>query len=130
MRKGEKEVHIVLVDNNASDLSMLADQIKKLLPKYQIHTFSDPLMSAKYIYNNEVALAFLSYEMRPVDGFILLRTLRTNKPSLPVVMMINNELQRETALRETLGGCLTKPISTELLAETLERIPLDRITPP
>lgn len=66
-------------------------------------------------------MAFLTAEMRPVNGFILLRTLRANKPSMPIVMLLNNELQREVALCEA-NGCLVNPVSTKALAQTVNQI--------
>lgn len=112
---------IVLVDNNVNSLHLLANAISKLLPTHQVQTFTDPLMSAKYICNNEVVLVFLTAEMRPVDGFILLRTLRVNKPSLPIVMLLSNEAQRETALCEA-DGCLVNPVSSKALEKTVKQI--------
>lgn len=112
---------IVLVDNNENSLHLLANAISKLLPTHKIKTFTDPLMSAKYICNNEVVLAFLTAEMRPVDGFILLRTLRVNKPSLSIVMLLSNEEQRETAICEA-DGCLVNPVSSKDLERTLKQV--------
>lgn len=113
---------IVLVDNNVNSLHRLSKELSKLFPQYQIQTFTDPLMSAKYICNNEVNLAFLMAEMRPVDGFVLLHTLRANKPSLPIVMVLSSEAQREAVLCEDISGCLVNPVSAKDLDSTVKQI--------
>lgn len=112
---------IVLVDNNVDSLHLLSNKLSKLFPEYHIQTFTDPLMSAKYVCNNEVILVILTVEMRPVNGFILLRTLRVNKPLLPIVMLISNEVQREAALCEA-TGCLMNPVSNKVLEKTVKQI--------
>lgn len=113
---------IVLVDNNANDLSLVKNTVAAIFPELQIQTFTDPLMSAKYICNNEVDVAFLAATMRPVDGMILLRTLRTNKPALPIVLMLNSEDQREAVLSQPTSGCLVKPISAKRLESMVKQI--------
>lgn len=113
---------IVLVDNNANELSWVANEFTAIFPELQIQSFTDPLMSAKYICNNEVAAAFLAATMRPVDGLTLLRTLRANKPTLPIVMLLDSETQREAALCEPVTGCLVKPVSAKGLESIVKRI--------
>lgn len=119
---------IVIVDNNTKDLSLLANEVAAIFPKLQIQTFTDPLLSAKYICNNEVDVAFLAAVMRPVDGGALLRTLRTNKPTLPIVMMLDSEAQREVAVCESTDGYFMKPISAKLLVDTVKRIIFSQTT--
>lgn len=113
---------IVLVDNNANDLFLVENEVAAIFPKLQIQTFTDPLMSAKYICNNKVDMAFLAATMRPVDGLILLRTLRRNKPALLIVLMLDSETQREAVLSQPTSGCLVKPISTKRLESMVKQI--------
>lgn len=113
---------IVLVDNNTIDLSSLSDQVTALFPKLQIEAFTDPLMSAKYICNHDVSVVFLAADMRPVDGLILLRTLRANKPTLPVVLLLERAAQREAVLCEPANSCLVKPVSATLLENTVKQM--------
>lgn len=116
---------IVLVDNNADSLRLLANELLKLLPTHQIYTFTDPLMSAKYICNNHVDLALLTAEMRPVDGFVLLHALRANKPLLPIIMLLSSEIQREAALCEAINGCLVNPVSYTALERAMKGVLLE-----
>lgn len=109
---------IVLVDNNTSDLSLLAKELTVLLPECQIQSFTDPLMSAKYICNNDVDAAFIATEMRPVNGFVLLRALQVNKPKLPVVMLS----EAESALGEMPKDCFRKPVTVSLLETVVKQI--------
>lgn len=113
---------IVLVDNNVNDLSLIANELAAIFPELQIQTFTDPFMSAKYICNNEVAVAFLAAFMRPVDGLTLLRTLRANQPTLPIVMLLDSDIQREAAFCEPVNGCLVKPVSAKQLESMVRQL--------
>ncbi|MEG0092442.1 MAG: hypothetical protein RSA20_11525, partial [Oscillospiraceae bacterium] len=62
-------MNFVVVDNNKSDLDLLAKAIGAAMPESQVQTFTDPLLSAKYICNNPVDIVFLTDSMRPVNGF-------------------------------------------------------------
>lgn len=60
--------------------------------------------------------------MRPEDGLILLHTLRANKPSLPIVMLADSDIQREAALTQPVNGCLVKPVSAKRLDFMVKQI--------
>lgn len=71
-------MNVMAVDNNPNDLSLLAGAIATLLPDSRIQTFTDPLLSAKYICNNSVDMVFLTDAMQPANGFRLMQVLREN----------------------------------------------------
>lgn len=92
-------MNFVVVDNNKSDLDLLADAITAAIPECQVQLFTDPLLSAKYICNNSVDMVFLADAMRPVNGFRLMQVLRKNIPKLVVAMLSSNEVNRVDAIR-------------------------------
>ncbi|MEG2769823.1 MAG: hypothetical protein RR902_03315, partial [Oscillospiraceae bacterium] len=64
-------MNFVVVDNNKSDLERFAKELQNAMPECQVEPFTDPLLSAKYICNNQVDMVFIADDMRPVNGFRL-----------------------------------------------------------
>ncbi|MEG1781187.1 MAG: response regulator [Clostridium sp.] len=108
-------MNFVVVDNNENDLELLVKTIRKEIPECQIQSFTDPLLSAKYICNNPVDMVFLTDTMRPVNGFRLMQVLRKNVPKLAVVMLSDDEHNRLDAVHAGVDDYLLKPISPHLL---------------
>lgn len=108
-------MHFVVVDNNKTDLALLTDAISASVPKCKVQPFTDPLLSAKYICNNEVDMVFLADTMRPVNGFQLLQVLRKNIPKLAVIMLSTSDENRVDAIQVGVDEYLTKPVSPDQL---------------
>ncbi|MEG2082696.1 MAG: response regulator [Oscillospiraceae bacterium] len=112
-------MNIVIVDNNPDDLAQLGEMVAEILPGCQIQSFTDPLLSAKYICNIPVDMVILSDVMRPASGFRLMRVLRKNIPKLPIVMLSASGVNEAEALAAEVNGFLTNPISTERLSSVI-----------
>lgn len=112
----------VVVDNNKSDLELFTLAITAAVPACQVQSFTDPLLSAKYICNNPVDAVFLADTMHPVNGFQLMQVLRKNIPKLTIVMLSDSELNRVNALQAGFTDYIQKPISTEQLAGVVKQI--------
>ncbi|MEG0961653.1 MAG: response regulator [Lachnospiraceae bacterium] len=115
-------MNFVIVDNNKSDLELIAKAIRKVMPKCQIQLFTDPLLSAKYICNNPVDMVFLTDIMRPVNGFRLMQVLRKNIPKLAIVMMSDSEFNRVDAMHAGVDDYLLKPISPHMLEGLVKQL--------
>ncbi|MEG0830573.1 MAG: response regulator [Anaerovoracaceae bacterium] len=115
-------MNFVVVDNNKSDLELLAKALRKSVPECEIQPFTDPLLSAKYICNNPVDAVFLADTMRPVNGFRLMQVLRKNIPELAVVMLSNYEQNRMDAVRAGFDNYLLKPISPHMLEVVVKQL--------
>lgn len=115
-------MNFVVVDNNKSDLDALAKAISAAVPECHVQLFTDPLLSAKYICNNLVDAAFLADRMCPVDGFILMRSLRKNKPVLPIVILCKSEQDKSNAIHAGADGYLRKPVSANLLERVVKQV--------
>lgn len=114
-------MNFVVVDNNESDLDLLATALIVAMPECQVQPFTDPLLSAKYICNNPVDMVFIVDTMRPVNGFRLLQVLRKNIPELAVIMLLENEQNRVDAIRVGTTDYLLKPVSADLLEGVLKQ---------
>lgn len=115
-------MNFVVVDNNKSDLDMLANAIFATMPECQVQLFTDPLLSAKYICNTQVDMVFLANDMRPVNGFRLLQVLRKNIPQLAIIMLSNNDLNRVDAIQAGVTDYFLKPVSPELLGGVVKLV--------
>lgn len=76
----------VAVDNNSDRLRRLSDRILKKSSGNIVYEFTDPMLSVKYICNNNVDMVLAREKMRPVDGNILMKVIHRHKPELPVVL--------------------------------------------
>lgn len=112
-------MNFVVVDNNKGDLESLSQMLIEAMPECQIQSFTDPLLSAKYICNNHVDIVFLTDSMRPVNGFRLLQVLRKNIPKLAVVMLSADEKNRIDAFQAGVTDYLLKP--AEDLKDVIKR---------
>lgn len=112
----------VVVDNNKNDLDLFTQAVTTAVSKCQVELFTDPLLSAKYICNNQVDMVFLTDTMQPVNGFQLMQVLRKNIPKLTVVMLSDSECNRVDAVRAGADDYLLKPISTEKLRSVVKQL--------
>lgn len=115
-------MNFVVVDNNETDLALLTDIIYSAVPKCKILPFTDPLLSAKYICNNEVNAVFLADTMRPVNGFRLLKVLRKNIPKLAVIMISTSDANRVDAIQAGVDDYLIKPVSPDQLGDVIKQL--------
>lgn len=112
----------VIVDNNKSDLDLFAQKITEAVPGCQVQSFTDPLLSAKYICNNPVDIVFLTDTMYPVNGFRLLQVLRKNIPTLVVVMLSASDLSKVDAIHAGADDYLLKTVSVEVVKSVVEEL--------
>ena len=74
----------VTVDNNKQRLIMLEELLKTHFPDCVVTEFTDPMLSAKFIYNNDVDMVFAQEEMGRVNGDGLKQVIMLNKPYVNV----------------------------------------------
>ena len=109
----------VLVDNNLSALDELCSSLHRISPESHVKKITDPLLSAKYICNNDVDVVFLADQMRPVDGFTLLGVLRVQKPDLSVFVLSHTGDNEQKSLAVGASGYFVKPVTAEMLRSIL-----------
>ena len=107
---------VVLVSNSASETAALAGRLAETFPECECLQFTDPLLSAKYIWNNPVDIVLAADRMRPVNGIDLLKNIRSKSPELPVVLVAEDGLMRARAEKLAVDGYWNKPVTAEQLA--------------
>ncbi len=112
-------MNIVLVNNNAADMTEFAQELMNVHQGLECLQFTDPLLSAKYIWNNPVDIVFAEERMRPVNGIELLRNIRRKKPELTVIILAEDESLREMAKDYSADEYWRKPVSREQLGTVL-----------
>lgn len=76
----------VTVDNDSDRLRRLSGGIFEKYPGNVVCEFTDPMLSVKYICNNEVDIVLAREEMCPVAGTVLKKVVHRHKPELPVIL--------------------------------------------
>ena len=102
-----------VTDNDQMRLEQTTQLIKDVFPDCVIHTFTDPMLSAKCALEPQVDAVFAEVRMRPVNGFDLLHVLHVNRPRLPVFLISDDAVSREAALKKGASDYLVRPLSTQ-----------------
>lgn len=105
-------IEFVVVDNRKVELDALGSQLSAIFPTGTITLFMDPLMSAKYVCNNPVDIVLIADVMRPVDGFTLMKVLRTHKPDLPIVMLSDSQTCHQGTKQLAADYYFIKPLTS------------------
>ena len=108
-----------VADNDQIRLEQTTQLIKDVFPDCVIHTFTDPMLSAKCALEPQIDAVFAEVRMRPVDGFDLLHVLRVNRPRLPVFLISDDEVPRAAALRKGASDYLVRPLSMQCLLDAV-----------
>ncbi len=77
-------MRFVTVDNNKRRLVMLEELLKSHFRDCVVTEFTDPMLSAKFICNNDVDVVFAQENMHRVDGEGLMHVINVNKPTVQV----------------------------------------------
>lgn len=112
---------VVLVSNNVPEMDDLAARLMQILPGCECLRFIDPLLSAKYIWNNPVDIVFAAERMRLANGIELLKNIRSKYPELPFIIMAEDDAMQSRARELAADGYWQKPFAKEQLEE-LEKI--------
>lgn len=89
--------------------------LQAVCPGCEIITFTDPLLSAKHIWNNPVDIVFAEERMRPANGVDLLKVIRARKPDMPVIILAEDDHMREQTKNLAADGYWIKPVGEEAL---------------
>lgn len=77
---------VAIIDDEQSILSMLQDSLSKN-SKFQITTFSNPLMAVNAIKPTNVDVVLCDIVMPQMDGIEVLDKLKSKHPELKIIMM-------------------------------------------
>lgn len=114
-------LHIILVDDEPKAVKALEWELNENCEGIQVDaTFTDPHKAIAYLKNNRPDCVFLDIEMPEMDGFEFLRHFKHRDFLVVFVTAYDNYAIK--AIRENALDYLLKPIDTEALIETLDRV--------
>ncbi len=118
---------VLLVEDDLVLREALTETLR--LAGHEVLTAKDGTAALQVLEANAVSTVVTDYQMKPMDGYELLRQVREHHPQLPVLLMTAHGTI-EHAVRSMIEGAtdyLVKPFSAQLLIEKLHKIiPSDR----
>lgn len=98
------------------------------LPQYELIMYSDSTDFQDKLENmpDRLSVILLDIHMEPVDGFVMLNTIRANDrfAHLPVLALTASVMSEEITKLRTSGfdGAIAKPIDQDTFAEQIEAV--------
>lgn len=133
MKDSEKEIQVIIVDDNPDDAALILYCFKNLGFQEEVRHFIDGEVFLDFLnFENEdhikfkipnLKLLILDIKMPKVDGFTILKTIKssTATKNIPVVMLSSSREERDIIKAYTLGasGYLVKALDYEDLIKTI-----------
>jgi CheY-like chemotaxis protein len=111
-------LRVLLVDDNATVLTVLEELLRRNIPSIVIMTASSGQHALSVLQTATVDVVLSDVSMPNGDGFFLLEEVQRQWPSLPVVLM-SGEPVESRALQAGAKAFFSKPIDPQRLIETL-----------
>ena len=108
---------IIIVDDEVEILLPLEQMLTQ--EGYQVSAFSSSLAAQAHMQRHPADLAIFDIKMPEMDGFSLLKSVRAQRPNLPIIFLSSKAEEQDQIIGFTLGAddYITKPFSfPELLA--------------
>ena len=106
---------IIIVDDEEEILTPLEQMLSG--EGYVVKSFSSSLQAEVHLKTNTADLAIFDIKMPELDGFSLLKSVRSNRPNLPIIFLSSKADEQDQIIGFTLGAddYITKPFSKHLL---------------
>ena len=116
---------ILVVEDDMSLREALCDTLQ--LAGYPVLAATDGKAALSVIDQKDVSVVVSDVQMEPMDGFSLLKKLKSNHPELPVVLMTAyGTIQKAVqAIREGASDYLVKPFDSDALVTLVKRFMLE-----
>lgn len=111
-------LRVLLVDDNATVLTVLEELLRRNIPSIVILTASSGQDAVRVLQTATVDAVVSDVSMPNGDGFFLLQEAQRHWPSLPVVLMSGEPVESQ-ALEAGAKAFFSKPIDPHRLIETL-----------
>jgi len=111
-------LRVLLVDDNATVLTVLEELLRRNIPSIVIMTASSGQAALGVLQTATVDVVLSDVSMPNGDGFFLLEEVQRQWPSLPVVLMSGDPIESR-ALQAGAKAFFSKPIDPHRLIETL-----------
>ena len=112
----------VAVDQNRERLMELTGLLLEAFPGSVIYQHTNPLKAPKDVRNNRVNAVFAQLDPEDPAGAALPHMLHLEKADLPVFLLSDAERNGRTAPEDHAAACLARPLSAELLRESLSGV--------
>ncbi|MCA9084469.1 MAG: response regulator [Planctomycetaceae bacterium] len=116
-------VSILLVDDSATDRARLAGLLSQAT-QHQVSTAANGAEALRRISEQNVDLVLTDLLMPELDGLQLVKTLRTSRPDLPVILMTGagSEEIAVQAMRAGAASYVNKGTAVQWLTENINRV--------
>lgn len=119
-RRKSREMNIVVIDNNQRNLIDMTNYIRTLEPRHNIVAFTDPLLAVKHSLNHFMECVFTEVNLRPIDGFTMVKQIRDFRPEIFVVFLAESEEYLINTSQFQANYYLTKPITLEAVKKVFD----------
>jgi two-component system response regulator FlrC len=113
---------VLLVEDDLALREALTETLR--LENYDVLVAEDGTAALEILQDSAVSAVVTDYQMKPMDGYELLRRIRESYSQTPVLMMTaHGTIQHAVqSMLEGAADYLVKPFSAQLLTEKLEKI--------
>ena len=113
---------IVLVDDDISVLTPLTEQLES--EGYKVQAFQSSIDAKEFFRKNSPDLAIFDIKMPQLNGYQLLKEVRLNNPTLPIIFLSSKIEEQDELIGFTLGAddYITKPIKPKVLLSKIKAI--------
>lgn len=121
--KTDKQKTILAIDDDMTYLKIISNYLRE---SYNVIMINSAKLAMNYLKQHTPDLILLDYQMPLYDGVSLMNMINkeTNNRTIPVIILsgvIDKEVLLECCSCNP-AACLAKPVSKELLIETIERV--------
>jgi len=119
---------VLVVEDDLSLREALCDTLQ--LAGYPVLSANNGKSALTMIDQEDISVVVSDVQMKPMDGFSLLKKLKSSRPDLPVVLMTAyGTIQKAVqAIREGASDYLVKPFDSDALLTLVKRFVIDDIT--
>ncbi|MDH5189974.1 MAG: sigma-54 dependent transcriptional regulator [Gammaproteobacteria bacterium] len=112
---------VLVVEDDQSLREALHDTLE--IAGYTVATAEDGNAAMNVLENEEIGMVISDVQMEPMDGYTLLKKIKSTKGDLPVMLMTAyGDIQKAVqAMREGAVDYLVKPFEAEVLINMIER---------
>lgn len=111
-------LRVLLVDDNATVLTVLEELLRRNVPSIIVMTASSGQHALSVLHTATVDIVLSDVSMPDGDGFFLLAEVQRRWPSLPVVLMSGEPVEAR-AVEAGAKAFFSKPLDPHRLIETL-----------
>lgn len=119
----DQKPRIVVIDDSAASISLYRRSTDAL--NVHLDVFQSPAESLDHLESNPADLIFTGIIMRGIDGWSILKKLRTwdHHKDTPAVVVTSKNYAQDRALAEQLGAreYLVKPLRSQEIREIIRR---------